>query len=384
VEAAQTAVGTDQTAVGNDQANLAQDQTTSAMDAAAAEQATQKLGGDRAALALAIKADTAAQARLQIDRARLRTILVAIYAGSGIGPPLTGGVALSIIQDELYGQTEATIVVHTVVKGVGVDVRNASATHQRHLQLAAAVATDTSTLASDTTSAAAARQQVAADQTSLSAAQLGLTADQERLGRAVATQRAAVRAVVGPPAPGGGLSVMGLSALTGAQMAGWFTVAGFADLTSVPIAQLADWYVQQGSRLGVRGDVAFAQAVLETGGFASSDAVTLSNYAGIGHCDTCSQGWAFPSPAGGVLGQLQLLRIFATSSGVSAAGLPPPVLPALTTAHESRAGCCQTWEALSGVWASDPSYGAQILSLYQQMLAFALSPSSRAGAGTAA
>jgi hypothetical protein len=120
----------------------------------------------------------------------------------------------------------------------------------------------------------------------------------------------------------------------------------------------------------VRGDVAFAQAILETGGFSSPDAVNLNNYAGIGHCDTCSTGWAFPSPRGGVDGQLQLLQIFA-------GGTPPdpiaPVLAALVPSKESSLGCCSTWEALTGVWATDPTYGSQILSIYQQMLQFASS-----------
>ncbi len=53
------------------------------------------------------------------------------------------------------------------------------------------------------------------------------------------------------------------------------------------------------------------------------------------------------------------------------------MLPALTPAQEGRSGCCQTWESLTGIWATDPTYGAQILSIYQEMLAFA----ARSGSG---
>ena len=128
-------------------------------------------------------------------------------------------------------------------------------------------------------------------------------------------QRAAISTVVGSASPSPGLSVLGRAALSPAQLTTWYSATGYADLTTATIDQLTDWYASQGVAEDVRADVAFAQAVLETGGFSSPDAVTLNNYAGIGHCDSCSAGWAFPSPEGGVLGQLQLLRIFADPGG---------------------------------------------------------------------
>jgi hypothetical protein len=170
----------------------------------------------------------------------------------------------------------------------------------------------------------------------------------------------------------GSLSLLGGSALTASQLAAWFSWEGYTDFTSARIDQLAAWYTQAGAEERVRGDVAFAQAILETGGFSSRDAVDLNNYAGIGHCDSCSSGWQFPSPNGGVVGQTQLLRIFATTAAPPA-GAPGPVLPSLTVSQQHEAGCCPSVESLTGVWATDPTYGAQILGLYQQMLDFALS-----------
>jgi hypothetical protein len=108
--------------------------------------------------------------------------------------------------------------------------------------------------------------------------------------------------------------------------------------------------------------------------------VSLNNYAGIGHCDSCASGFAFPSPYGGVLGHVQLLRIFA-DAGPAPNGAPAPVLPSLAPAHQFRAGCCSTWESLTGIWASDPSYGEQILLIYQQMLASAVTPNQTASTG---
>ena len=178
-------------------------------------------------------------------------------------------------------------------------------------------------------------------------------------------------ALSGPAVAPGQLSVLGGSALDGAQLAGWFDAQGYEDLTSASIGQLASWYIQYGAEEGVRGDLAFAQAVLETGGFSSPDATDLSNFAGIGHCDTCDSGWAFPSPQGGVLGQIQLLRIFA-DSGPGPVGAPGPVLGALAAGKEMSAGCCSTIESLTGVWATDPAYGQQVLDIYAQMLSYVL------------
>ena len=61
----------------------------------------------------------------------------------------------------------------------------------------------------------------------------------------------------------------------------------------------------------MRGDVAFAQSILETGGFANpGSAATDNNFAGIGWCDSCKHGFNFPDAQTGVRAQLQLLRIY--------------------------------------------------------------------------
>jgi hypothetical protein len=62
------------------------------------------------------------------------------------------------------------------------------------------------------------------------------------------------------------------------------------------VEDFARWFIEEGQAEGIRGDIAFAQAVLETGGFANNDSVLANNFSGIGHCDTCESGWRFPSP----------------------------------------------------------------------------------------
>ncbi len=368
ITTAKSAVDNDELAKDNYDRALASDRAALAKDASTVDLDTQKLTSDQDGLAVAVTANVAAQARLQKDHTRLRDILVGLYTGSDSGPPPAGTAPLSLIQQQMYGQAEATVVVNEVVKDLHADVQTAAADGRRQAQLTTAVAGDTSALANDRQLAAAAGTRVSSDAANLGRAQASLAADQTHLTAAVAAQHAAVAVIVGPPAPGGGLSILGRSALSPTQLTAWFNATGYADLTSTPVSQLATWYVEDGTKEGVRGDIAFAQAVLETGGFDSSDAVTLNNYAGMGHCDTCAQGWALPSPEDGVLGQLQLLRIFAAGSAADGPGLPAPVLPALTPANEARQGCCQTWESLTGVWATDPAYASSILLLYQEIL----------------
>ncbi|MDQ6949005.1 MAG: hypothetical protein M3256_22785, partial [Actinomycetota bacterium] len=45
-------------------------------------------------------------------------------------------------------------------------------------------------------------------------------------------------------------------------------------------------------------------------------------------------------------------------------------------------GCCQTWMALAGKWATDPHYGISILTVYKAMLDYAI-PEQLVAAGLA-
>jgi Mannosyl-glycoprotein endo-beta-N-acetylglucosaminidase len=364
------------------QINVSSDQQALAgrQAAAAAARATAGEAGRRLAAAQALEqddahADRVAQARVVSDRARLGAIVVNLYTGGVTDPQFITVQNLQVDQEVVLDQTEIQLVAKQIDKDLHADVATAARADRVLYQAMATVATDGVTLDADVRAAGAAAAQVppeaatlAGDQRQLAKWQAILAADRKAL-------QVQLVAVAGPPSTASGVSVMGPSVLNSNQLSAWFNAQGYVDLTPAHITQLTAWYVQEGTAEGVRGDVAFAQAVLETGGFGSPDAVNLNNYAGIGHCDTCSAGWAFPSPQGGVLGQEQLLRIFAGGQSQPAGTpTPAPVLPSLTPAQEGRSGCCQTWESLTGVWATDPTYGAQILSIYQQMLAYTSSP----------
>jgi hypothetical protein len=376
------ALSASQTALGRDRLTLEHDQQQAAAATSAAAAARNQLSADQGALLAAGATDQEARARVARDRERLRGLALGLYTGVTTGPQPASIQTLAYDQQAVIDQGEAEVVAQWTVSNFHADRASATAAdslYQRSMVTASSAEQNVSML-DNQAEAAAARLPV--DAALLAGAERQVASAQTEVAKAGSDLVAAVAALTGPPGtPGAGISLLGSSALDAQQLAGWFNAEGYVDFTATTVKQLASWYLQVGATEGVRGDVAFAQAVLETGGFSSPDAVGLNNYAGIGHCDTCPSGWAFPSPHAGVIGQLQLLRIFA-DAGAPPRGAPAPALPALVPARQGRRGCCATWESLTGVWATDPSYGAQILSLYEGMLVFAASPTSQGPSST--
>ena len=178
------------------------------------------------------------------------------------------------------------------------------------------------------------------------------------------------------PAPASGmLSVMGPSVLTPLQLANWFSSEYPAPSFPVPIIQMAALYIEQGNRLGVRGDVAFIQASLETGGFSVMSGT--NNFAGLGDCNACHGGFNFPSVRAGVSAQVELLKAFADASYVTTHS------PYSWLRTVGERGLCPTWFSLGGVWSSDTYYGEHILGLYLNALDLALSTTSSPAAKVA-
>src|SRR5439155_14298837 len=124
-----------------------------------------------------------------------------------------------------------------------------------------------------------------------------------------------------PPASDGspgsaGVPVMGQSRLTADPLVAYFQKRDPSSLpyraTGATLAQLAQMYVTEGNRYNVRGDIAFAQSIVETAWFNYPDngmvRASNNNFSGIGACDTCGNGFQFSSALAGVRAQLQLLR----------------------------------------------------------------------------
>ena len=73
------------------------------------------------------------------------------------------------------------------------------------------------------------------------------------------------------------LPVMGCSRLTVDQIVSWFNSQSRpAYAASVPIDQLVQYFVNEGWDENVRGDIAFAQAIIETGWFSFPGIVPAS------------------------------------------------------------------------------------------------------------
>jgi len=157
------------------------------------------------------------------------------------------------------------------------------------------------------------------------------------------------------------LSIEGPTTFTAAELAQWYDLQAHGSQATEPIADLAASYVDQGTAEGVRGDMAFAQSIHETGWFANNDTIIANNFAGIGHCSDCPGGFPFATPDVGVLAQIQLLKSYAEPK-------PTYNLPRADKKVNGPAGCCPTWTELGGVWASDTNYGPHILAYYAQML----------------
>ncbi len=161
------------------------------------------------------------------------------------------------------------------------------------------------------------------------------------------------------------VSLIGMPRLNAGDLAGWFRSTSYSPRVSTPIEDYARWFIEEGRAEGIRGDIAFAQAVLETGGFANNDTVLANNFSGIGHCDTCASGWRFPSPQMGVRAQIQLLKSYAVRKPVYAHDLVDRRL-------RGPAGCCPTWGDLTTVWATDPTYAPKVMLIYSGIVAHAL------------
>ena len=178
----------------------------------------------------------------------------------------------------------------------------------------------------------------------------------------------------------GGVPVMGTARLTAPQLAGWYRSTGahpkLADGTTID--DLAQMYVEEGTAEGVRGDIVFAQSILETGSFGEAP---KNNYAGIGTCDSCAKGYGFPTPRDGVRAQIQLLRSYADpdSRAANLSHVPEPgvwgddpVIAVDKYDHFFLKGKVPLWNQMgNGNWATATDYAPWVIGIYARMLSWA-------------
>lgn len=350
-------------------------------------------------LTAAQKAQAAASQRVETADQRLEHLAIAAYIGLGYATPAAGpqgvgagGVGTVDTPGGLTGTQAAD--AQELLRLVAVHVRN-EVTATRHALDRAKQATQNATDGVNQAEAgvAAAQKSLQDSQSALAvltkaatvpgvAAQIGLLGLPSLDGSAPAAGapgsqaasatpaaqplRGAVDAAASKPAKPLSPSILGVSLLSGADLAAWFASTGHTANTTVPMSELATDYYNQGVATGVRGDVAFAQSIVETGYFSFPAGGQLTsadnNFAGIGACDSCAHGWHFPDALTGVSAQMQLLEAYASPKPV-----PTPLIGSVGVG-----GCCPDWMALAGKWATSTVYGISIMTVYQQMLAWAI------------
>ncbi|MGM0878342.1 MAG: N-acetylmuramoyl-L-alanine amidase [Bacillota bacterium] len=130
--------------------------------------------------------------------------------------------------------------------------------------------------------------------------------------------------------------------------------------------ELGYYYLTFGEYYGIRGDVAFAQAMHETDflrftGVVNSD---QNNFCGLGATGSDNPGASFATPSDGVLAHIQHLFAYASTK-------PLPNKYSLVDPRFDlvNRGSASSWVALNGKWAvPGTNYGQSILNIYERMI----------------
>ena len=133
---------------------------------------------------------------------------------------------------------------------------------------------------------------------------------------------------------------------------------------------IAEAYIEVGRRYGLRGDVAFCQAIVETGWFRFGGGTAVKpddhNYCGLGVVRTGRRGVRFATVDEGVTAHLQHLYAYAVPCG----GKCPICLKGRacrSSVRRCRQGSASSWHDLSGRWAQNKRYGERNIEDIQRL-----------------
>lgn len=167
----------------------------------------------------------------------------------------------------------------------------------------------------------------------------------------------------------GNTNIMGTAKATKAHMKAYIKSVN----PNVPksVIDMIKYYISEGKREGVRGDIAFAQSCLETGNFTfSGSAVTLNqnNFAGIGVTQNGMKGNSWATPKLGIRAQIQHLKAYASTKPLKNKCIDPRY------AYVQK-GCAPYVEWLGMQenpqkrgWAACENYGGKILTILNKIL----------------
>ena len=175
-----------------------------------------------------------------------------------------------------------------------------------------------------------------------------------------------------------GNSIMGTSSTSVEQMVKYYKAhaaypAFYAGTDAPTIEAFCQIYMEECAAEGVKAEVAFCQAMNETGflKFGGQVSITQYNFAGMGATDDGAAGASFPNVRTGVRAQVQHLKGYASTAALNNACVDPR----FAYLSKSR-GCAPIVEWL-GInenpakkgWATSVNYGYNLRNLYMNKLA---------------
>ena len=171
------------------------------------------------------------------------------------------------------------------------------------------------------------------------------------------------------PADWGGDTIYGLAIATEEQCVKFLLERNPYPQLSVTPAELVHYYFVEGAREGIRGDMAFAQAMKETGYFGYGGTVTpdQNNYCGLGTTSRTVKGGYFPTAEIGVRAHIQHLLAYSSTRRPAAEIVDPRYELVRDIWGES---CLTRWTDLNGRWAVPGNYyGESIMAMFEEILA---------------
>ncbi|SHJ55713.1 glucosaminidase domain-containing protein [Propionispora hippei] len=164
------------------------------------------------------------------------------------------------------------------------------------------------------------------------------------------------------------LSIMGPPMATEEQCVQYLLRRNPLPLLTVSPRQLVAYYYEEATREGIRPDVAFAQALHETGNFRyGGDVVPLqNNYCGLGTTGGGVKGAWFETAQIGVRAQIQHLVAYTATRRPVTDIVDPRYELVRRSANFAQA---VSWTDLNGRWAvPGTTYGQKIMTIHQRIL----------------
>ena len=178
-------------------------------------------------------------------------------------------------------------------------------------------------------------------------------------------------AVMDPPLAPVDLSneaILGQAMATQQQCVNYLLSINPMPAISVSPQELVSYYYEEGAREGIRPDVAFAQALKETGYFRYGGTVTpdQNNYCGLGTTSRTVKGVYFASARMGVRAHIQHLLAYASTRKPAAPVVDPRYSLVRSIYGSNTLG---TWCDLNGRWAvPGNTYGQSIMEMFSNIV----------------